>query len=191
MEWLTYVVASLFTILGLACLVLVVIQLPGGWIMYGLAIVIELIDGLYLPAGDRSTFDLFGISAWWVFAAGLTLLLLGELIEFLGSMLGAKKGGASRSGSWGALVGGVLGAFILAAPMSIIPGIGTLFGMLLGAIVGSFLGALIAEIGIARKSVRGSIKPATGAAIGRIMGTTGKLATAIVLWVLFSVAAFV
>lgn len=190
MEWLTYVVASLFTIIGLLCMVLVVLQLPGGWVMYALAVIIEFVDSLYLPATDSWTFDLFGISAWWVLGAGMLLLLFGELIEFLGSMLGAKGGGASRSGSWGALIGGVLGAFILAVPMSFIPGIGTIFGVLLGAILGSFLGALIAELGIARKTMRGSVKPAIGAAIGRIAGTTGKLAVTIVLWVLLSAAAF-
>lgn len=191
MEWLTYVLASLFTILGLACLVLVVLQMPGGWIMYGLALIIELVDGLYMPAGDRETYDLFGVNVWWVLILGLVLLSIGELIEFLGSMVGAKGGGASRSGSWGALIGGVLGAFVLAIPMSFIPGIGTLFGVLLGAILGSFLGAMIAEIGVARKKFKGSIKPAIGAAIGRILGTTGKLAVTIVLWVLLSAAAFV
>ena len=190
MEWISYIVASLFVLLGLACLVLVVLQLPGGWIMYALAIVIELIDTWYLSGGNPWTFEVFGISAWWILGAGLALLLIGELIEFLGSMLGARGGGASRSGSWGALVGGVLGAFVLAVPFSIIPGIGTIFGVLLGAIVGSFLGALIAELGIARNTVRGSVKPAVGAAIGRIAGTTGKLAVTIVLWVLLSVAVF-
>jgi hypothetical protein len=63
--------------------------------------------------------------------------------------------------------------------------------MLLGAIAGAFLGALIAEIGIARKSMRGSMKPAVWAAMGRIAGSTGKIAVTLTLWVLLSVATFV
>ncbi len=184
MEWILYIVATLFVLIGLACLVLVVLQLPGGWIMFGIAVVIELIDTWYLPDDSPWTFSL------WVLVVGLVLLCIGELIEFLGSLLGAKRGGASRAGSWGALLGGVIGALALAAPMTIIPGIGTIFGALLGAIVGSFLGAVLGEMGVTRNTMRGSMKPAVWAAIGRILGSTGKVAVTVVLWVLLSVAAF-
>lgn len=184
MEWIACIVAALFVLIGIVCLVLVVLQLPGGWVLYGVAIVIELIDTWYLPGENPWTFSP------WVLIAGLALLGLGELLEFLGSLVGARRGGASKAGSWGALMGGVVGAFALAAPMSIIPGVGTVFGALLGAIVGSFLGALLGELGVARNTMRGSMKPALWAAIGRVLGTTGKVAVTVALWVVLSVAAF-
>lgn len=184
MEWLLYVVAVLFTLIGIVCLALVVIQLPGGWIFYGLAIIIELVDTWYLPGDNPWTFSP------WVLIVGLALLGLGELLEFLGGLVGAKRGGASRAGTWGSLAGGIVGALVLAAPLAVIPVIGPVFGALLGAIIGSFAGAWIGEVGIARQSMRGSMKPATWAAVGRILGTTGKFAVTVVLWVLLCAAAF-
>jgi len=184
MEWLLFVVAALFTLIGIICLALVVIQLPGGWVFYAVAIIIEVADTLYLPGENPWTFSP------WVFLAGLALLALGELLEFLGGVVGAKRGGASRAGTWGALIGGIAGAIVLAAPLAVIPIAGPVFGALLGAIIGSFAGAWIAEVAIAQQTMHGSMKPAMWAAIGRIAGTTGKFAVTVVLWVLMCAAAF-
>ena len=46
MEVLAIVVALLFAILGLGCLVLVVIGLPGTWVLIGLAAGMELLSNL-------------------------------------------------------------------------------------------------------------------------------------------------
>ena len=103
MEWLLYVVAVIFFLLGAACTVLVVFQLPGSWILLGIALLIEWLDRYYLPAGSRQTFD------WWVLGASLVLLIIGEIIEFVAGAVGARKGGSSRRGMWGALIGGFNG----------------------------------------------------------------------------------
>jgi hypothetical protein len=180
MSWLVILVALLLCLLGIGCLVLVVLGLPGGWIFFGVALGIEWLDRFYLPADDRQTFSL------WVLLASLALLGLGELIEFLAGVAGAKHGGASRRGMIGALVGGILGAFVLTPVFFFVPVLGALFGALLG----TFLGAVIGELtGERETSVRGSLRPAVGATIGRVLGTVGKLGTSIVVWIALTVSA--
>ncbi len=181
MDWILYVVAAVFCLLGAACLLLVVIQLPGGWVMLGLAGLIEYLDQYYLAAEDQPTFG------WWVLGGSLGLLVIGEVIEFVAGALGAKKGGSTRQGMWGALIGGIVGAFALTPILFFIP----IFGTLVGAILGTFLGAIIGELAAQQATVKGSVKPAFGATIGRVVGTAGKLVITIAVWLTLSIAAFV
>lgn len=178
MDWILFVVAALFLLVGLGCMILIVFQLPGVWILLALALLIEVFDGWYLTEEPPVTFG------WWVLGLGLGLAALGELIEFVAGMMGAKKAGSSRRGMWGALIGGIVGAFLLAVPIPIV-------GALIGAIVGTFAGAFLAEMTVHEATVRGSVKPAMGASIGRILGTAGKLAVAISVWVILTFVAFV
>lgn len=181
MEWLLFVVAAAFAILGAVCVVLVVLQLPGGWIMLALAGVIEFVDRAYLPEGSPPTFPL------WLLVTVLVLMVIGEIIEFISAAEGARRGGSSRRGAIGALIGGVVGAIVLTPPLMFIPIVGTL----IGAIIGTFAGAVVGEITAAdRKTMRQSVKPATGAAIGRIAGTVAKVGITIASWITLSVAAF-
>jgi len=178
-------VALLFALLGFACVLLVVLTLPGGWIMLGTAVVIDLIDHWWRPPDASPTFSL------WVLGAVLVLLSLGELAELLLGVRGASKAGATRAGQWGALVGGLVGAIMLAAPLAIVPVLGPVFGALLGSIVGTFAGAFIAEVGIARQTYRASMRPAWGATVGRVLGTAAKLSVTIAGWMALTVDAFV
>jgi uncharacterized protein YqgC (DUF456 family) len=181
MEWLAYVVAVLFCVLGAACVLSIVFSIPGAWIMLALAAVIELFDQLYLPDGRQQTFD------WWVLGVCLGLVALSELLEFAAGAAGAKTGGASRRGMIGALIGGIAGAILLTGLVPI-----PIIGSLIGAMIGSFAGAVIGEVsGQQPKSVGGSMKPALGATIGRLAGTMGKLAIAAGVWAALSVSALV
>ena len=183
MEWMTYLVAALFTLLGAACVASIIFSLPGAWIMLGIALVIEWLDQFWrVPdaAGRTQTFE------WWLLGVCLGLALLGELIELVAGAAGAKRGGGGRRGMIGALIGGILGAIILTSFIPI-PVVGTL----IGAVIGTFVGAVIGEVtGPQAKTVAGSMKPALGATIGRVLGTAGKMAVAIVMWLALSVAAF-
>ena len=172
MEWLTYLVATLFFILGAGCLFLVVIQLPGGWILLGLALAIEYCDHWYLPDGDQQTFP------WWLLGVCLVLLIIGEIVEFMAGVMGAKRGGASKRGMWGALIGGILGVFIFTPLFFFLPLLGGLFGAILGTFVGAIAGEMTAE----DASVKGSMRPAFGATVGRVVGTAAKLGIAIAVW---------
>src|SRR5678815_1458835 len=107
MEWITYIVAVLFFLLGGLCVVSIIISLPGGWIMLALALIIEWCDRFYLPPDRTQTFD------WRLLGVCAVLLAVGEAIEFAAGAAGAKRGGASRRGMVGALIGGILGACLL------------------------------------------------------------------------------
>jgi hypothetical protein len=180
MEWMLYLVASLFLLLGGLCVASIILSLPGAWIMLGLAALIEWVDQFYLPIERQQTFD------WRLLGACAALLTVGELLELIAGAEGAKRGGAGRRGMIGALIGGIAGA-IAFTPFIPIPIVGTL----IGALIGTFAGAVVGETsGAQAKSMRGSVKPAIGATIGRIAGTISKLALAIAVWIVLSVAAF-
>ena len=179
MEWVAILVAVLFTLLALGCLFALVIGLPGTWIMIGLAVIIELVDRWYLPAGEQTTFG------WWVLLVCVVLAGIGEVLEFFAGLLGAKKAGSSKRGMIGSIIGGLAGAVVgtgLPAPI---------IGTLVGALVGTFLGALIGEAtGNEAKELKESVKPATGALIGRVLGTLSKLPIAMLVMVILVVRAF-
>ena len=56
LAWIAWPVACLFALLGLACIVLMLLGLPGTWFMIGLAVLIDLLDGWWLPDEQRPTF---------------------------------------------------------------------------------------------------------------------------------------
>ena len=180
MEWLQYVIATLFFLLGGVCVVLVVVQLPGTWMLLGLAAIIEYIDTAYLPDGPQQTFG------WWVLGGGLAIAVIGEIIEFVAGAAGAKKGGSSTRGMVGALIGGIVGIFIFTPLFFFVP----IFGAFLGAILGTFVGAVVGELTGGQTTIQGTMKPAIGATIGRIVGTTSKVGIAIAMWLVLSISAF-
>jgi len=184
MEWLMFVVAALFLLAGAACLALVVIGLPGGWIMLALAGLIEYLDRFYLAAEKQPTFE------WWVFAACLGLLLIGEAMEFFAGLAGAKRGGATRRGMIGSLIGGIIGVFAFTGLFAVIPLVGPPLGAFFGALLGTFLGALIGEYSAIEGTMTGSMKPAFGATVGRVVGTASKMGIAIAVWLVLSFCAF-
>ena len=179
MEYLLFLVAFMFALVGLVCVALVVVGLPGIWMMILFAVVIELADSLYLPAGRTQTFS------WWILGVCLALALAAEVVELLASAAGAKVGGASRRGMLGSLVGAVIGA-IGGTVLILIPVVGSI----LGAMLGAALGAIIGEMTTPGMQLRAVWRPASGAAAGRLAGTLGKIPFAIMVWLLLTVAAF-
>ena len=179
MDWLLYVVAALFFVAGAACVMLVVVQLPGAWIMLALAGLVEYLDRFWLPHDDPQTFG------WWALGGCLLLAVVGEVIEFAAGVLGARKGGSSRRGMVGALVGGIVGVFAFTPLFFFVP----LFGAFFGAVLGTFVGALVGELTEQRRTLAGSMKPALAATIGRVVGTTSKVGIAMAIWLVLSVAA--
>jgi len=175
-----YVVAVVFALVGLGCVALVIFQLPGAWIMLAIAVVIELFDESYLTAEPAITFG------WWWLGISAALLVVGELIEFIASVVGAKKGGATRRGMWGALLGGIVGAIVFQVAVPI-----PIFGALVGAVVGTFVGAVVGETsGKQPQTLKGSLKPALGATIGRIIAAMSKVGIALIVWIVLCVSAF-
>lgn len=179
MAWLDLTTAILFTILSFGCLIIVLVGIPGTWIMIGLAIGLEFLQRFWAPTGSPWMFPI------WVFIVVILIAALGEVLELIAGAFGAKKGGASKKGMFGALIGGVFGALVgtIAIPVP-------LFGTLIGAIAGSAIGAIIGELNAAPKvELKDTIKPAVGAVVGRIMGTLAKFPCAVVVWFSLSTAA--
>lgn len=178
MEWIAIVVGILFVLIGLLCIFSVVIGLPGTWLMIFFAVVIEFCDRWYLPHGAQQTFNL------WLLLGCLALAGVGEVLEFFAGVLGAKKGGSSKRGMVGSLIGGIVGAILgTGIPIPII-------GSLIGALLGTFAGALIGEMSHEGKQWGETIRPATGATIGRVLGTLAKMPIAVAVWVMLSIAVF-
>ena len=179
--WIDYIAATVFTILGMGCLVTVVIGVPGTWIMILLAIGLEFLQRLWAPTGSDWLFPI------WIFIVVIVIAGVGEVLELVAGAYGAKKGGASRKGMLGALIGGIFGA-IIGTFVIPIPLIGSLIGALMGCAAGAIVGELNNE-GDTR--LKETIKPAAGAVIGRVLGTLAKLPCALAVWVILSVSAFV
>lgn len=160
-------------LVNLFWLFVVVLGLPGNWLMVASAAAMSWWLGADSPLG----------TAVLVGAAGLALA--GEIAEFFVSAAGAKKAGGSTWGSigsiLGAIVGGLLGTGLIPIPV---------IGSILGACLGAFAGALALEM-LTGRGLGRSIKSGKGAAVGRFWGTVAKLAAGVAIWVTIAVALFV
>ena len=110
----------------------------------------------------------------------LCLAVAGELWEFTASSARAKRAGAGRRGSLGALGGGIIGAILGSFVMPIV---GTLIGGGIGALV---LSALLEKQG--GRSMKEAARIGRAAAAGQMIGVAGKMVTAIALatWILLA-----
>jgi len=99
----------------------------------------------------------------WLFAVAVAL----EGVEYLITGMSAKRFGASRAGTWGAILGGIFGAIFGSA---ILPIIGTLVGTLSGA----YLGAVITEIARGQSSEK-ALRAGFGAFVGNLGGKLAKI----------------
>ncbi len=167
-----YVLSIILILLNALCLVLVLFGIPGNWLMVILTC----------------------LFAWWqwntgVFSGGtlvaiMILALMGELIEFLAGMIGARRSGTSWHGSIAAIVGAIVGALVGTFAISI-PLVGTLVGASAGA------GLAVWVIETARgQSAEHSLRRAVHAGLGQILGTSSKIAVGVVIWLIIAVAAF-
>lgn len=148
-------------------LILIVLGLPGLWIMVASAVVYNLV----VP-GDPI--------GWFTLVAVGVLALVAELLEF--SMTGsyARKYGGSRRAGWGAIIGSIVGAMV-GFPVPIV-------GPVIGAFVGSFIGALIAEL-TGGSSAGDATRVAKGALIGRVVSTVLKIGIGFTIGIWIFIAA--
>jgi uncharacterized protein YqgC (DUF456 family) len=159
-------------LLVLACvillsLVLIVLGLPGLWIMVASAVTYNMV----VP-GDPI--------GWVTLVVVAVLALIAELLEFSLTGKYARKYGGSRRAGWGAILGGIVGAMV-GIPVPIV-------GSVIGAFVGSFLGALIAEL-TGGSSAGDATRVAKGALIGRVVSTALKIGIGFTIGVWIFIAA--
>lgn len=137
--------------------------LPG---LPGTPLVLLVAVGHRLYFGDTSVSNLV-----------LTLLVLITLfslaVDYLASVLGAKKLGATWKGLLGAVVGALIGLFFA------LPGI----------ILGTFLGALLFELAGGRE-FNAAARAGVGAMLGLLVGAIGKLACCVTMIGLFAFNVF-
>ena len=100
----------------------------------------------------------------------IIITLLSMLVDYLASMYGAKRLGATWKGILGAAVGGIVGFF---------------FGFV-GIVVGPFIGAVIFELASGRAHQEAT-RAGLGATLGLFAGALGKLACCLAMMGLFTV----
>lgn len=154
------------------------------WLL-SLALVLVGLAGAVLPAlpGVPLVFGGLWLAAWiddYVRVSGGTVIALGVLtllalaVDFLASVLGAKRVGASRQALAGAAIGALVGMF---------------FGIP-GLVLGPFIGAVAGEL-----AARGSLARAADVGVatwmGLLFGTLAKIALSITMVGVFVFAYFV
>jgi uncharacterized protein YqgC (DUF456 family) len=97
------------------------------------------------------------------------LMALSLVMDYLASMYGAKKLGATWRGVLGAVVGGLIGIFF----------------NLPGLLLGPFLGALVFEM-VGGREWKEAARAGLGAVIGLFVGAIGKLACCVAMMGLFA-----
>ena len=107
----------------------------------------------------------FAVITWGVLLVLFALTLLSQMVEYLATIIGAKKYGASRWGIAGAVAGGFIGLFA---------------GGIFGIIAGPFLGALVCEL-LYGRTIGTSMKIGFGTLAGFIGGAIGKLIIALAM----------
>jgi uncharacterized protein YqgC (DUF456 family) len=151
-----YLIAAVLVIVGLIGTVLPVI--PGAALIFG---------GLFLAAWA----DDFARVGWFPLALIGALALLSWVADFLATLLGAKRVGASALALLGATVGGVIGIF-LGIP-----------GMILGPFIGAVAGELLARGGLAKAG-----KVGVGTWLGLIAAAIAKVVLAFLMIAAFLIA---
>ncbi len=153
----------LFFLFSIAGIISHFFGLPGNWVILGVSFLLAW-------AGH---FDKIQITT---LAILLALTLLGELVEFLLGIVGAKKYEASNRAIAGSIFFGIIGA-ILGAPFFL--GIGSI----IGAFAGAFAGAVIFEL-LQGKGITQAINSGWGTLIGRVGGSFAKIFIGIVMVVI-------
>jgi len=166
-----YLWLILLIILNAFWLGLVFFSLPGSWLM--------IITAILFALWQKNIFSIYTIIAAIIFA------LIGEVLEFFAGAGGAKAAGGGKramaAAIFGTIVGAVIGTVFIPVPV---------FGTLLGSALGAAAAVLIVERK-AGKELKQSLKTATGAGLGRFVGLGTKFIAGVVIWLIFTIAAFV
>lgn len=107
----------------------------------------------------------------WVFAAIIAIVFV---LDYLLPLWVGKRFGASKAGSWGSVIGMLVGMFI-------IPPIGMMMGLLLGAIIGELLAG--------RKTAE-ALEAGIGTYIGAWLTNVIKVGTAGIIFLFICAAPF-
>jgi hypothetical protein len=159
MELIWWLIAIVLMAVGLLGTILPLV--PGAIIILAAAIFHQLM----LPGKSLG---------WWNIAGLVVLTLLSYALEFGSGYFGAKRFGATRWGTFGAVIGTIVGLF---------------FGFP-GLLIGPLLGAVAGEL-IAGKRLVSAGRAGWGTVLGNLAGIVAKLviALAMISWFLLTVPA--
>lgn len=139
----------LLIVLGVLCLLTgflgcILPALPGPPVSYA--------GMLLLHFTDRVQFSTVQLLVW------LGLVALTLILDYVIPMWGSRYSGGSKWGSWGALIGSVLGLFFLP------------YGLLLGPFLGAMVGELLGD-----RDLTVALKSGLGSLLGFLFGTILKV----------------
>jgi uncharacterized protein len=160
-DWLLIILAVILIITGLIGCILPV--LPGPPLSY-----IGLLIAHFTRFVEIETITLISL--------GLLAIVV-QILDYIVPVWGTKKFGGTKYGSWGSIIGLIVGIIIL-------PMLGLVIGPfgIIGILAGPFFGALIGETIGGQKSEK-AMRAAIGSFIGFLTGTLMKLATSIIITV--------
>jgi uncharacterized protein YqgC (DUF456 family) len=156
----------LFFFILLLGLISLFFGLPGTWLILVTTTVYAWVTGFSQVGGGM------------LLLLGL-LTVVGEVVEYLFGIAGARRFGSSSRGILFSILGGFAGA-IVGAPLFFG------FGAVLGALVGAFLGAVLIELlAYGAAEWKKAVRSGWGNFIGRIAGVITKMAIAIgmIVWI--------
>jgi uncharacterized protein len=130
--------------------------IPGTLVILAAAIIHRLMLGSEKSVG------------WFCIAVLFLLVVLSHAFDFLGGYWGAKYFGATRWGTFGAILGATIGLF---------------FGII-GLFIGPVIGALIGEFIAGKKFIEAG-RAGWGSLLGNLAGMFGKLVVGLVMIVIF------
>lgn len=158
-------IAALFTLLAVLGWAANVLGLPGNWLI----VILAFVGWLLLPESNRS------YVAMAPTLAILVVAVIGEVLEFAASALGASRMGGTKRGTALAIMGSIVGAIVglFSGTLIPIPIVGSLIGSLLLGAGGAFAGAVLGELW-AGKDWDASVQIGNAAFWGRLLGTVGK-----------------
>ena len=150
-----YVILFLFLLVSFFGLISHVFGLPGNFIILGASFLVAWYGGFH----DLTVTTLIVL---------LGLALVGELVEFVFGIYGAKRYKSSNKAIIGSIIFGIAGG-VIGLPFFL--GVGAVIGAFIGAFAGAFLVDLYLEQNVDR-----AMKSGWGAFIGRVGGTVSKAA---------------
>lgn len=158
--------------------------MPGNWLMLAFSI------GWYflLDTESATPHDI----GWQFLIVFAIVSGLGELLEFLASVLGTKKMGGGKKAAVCSVIGSIIGSIVGAVfgiPIPI-PIVGMVIGSVLFACIGALVGATIGEKWQGSK-MEHSLKVGGAAFAGRFVGTMGKISMGSVILVTAIICLFV
>jgi len=156
METIIYIAVILIMLAGVAGTVLPL--LPGIPVIFVAALGYGWYQGFTEVSGQ-----------YLAILGGIALISMG--VDYAASAYGTKRFGATKYASWGSVIGGIAGIFIIPP---------------LGILIGSWLGAVGGEL-LAGRASQEALRAGTGALIGLLSGMAVKLIIAIGMLISFIV----